>query len=685
MKFTNPQFLFGLFAIAIPIIIHLFNFRRYKTTYFSNVKLLQDILVKTKRESQLQHLIVLALRILGISALVLAFAQPYIPKEEQLSGGKVVSLFVDNSFSMEAVSQEGNLLQDAVFAAKDIVQAFDYSDDFVLVTNDFAPQESRILNKDEVLSIIDEIAVSVKSKNLKEIAAFENNVASYSQHTNRLSYYISDFQKSQFDFSGLSLKEGQTLAVVPMPSKQTNNVAIDSCWFAMPVFSLGQQALLTVRVHNYGMGDIQQLPVKLFINDQQRALAAVDLKANSYADVQMQYVINTTGIQRGTLQIEDAPITFDDQLFFVYEVKETISVIAIEEKNTENRYLKALYGKDSLFRYQTMPQDQVNYSQFAQAQLIVLNELKGLSSGLADELTKFVNQGGNLLIFPSTAMQPETWNSFLNTLGTPSYQQLAEKTLKVGNVNAESPYFKGSMSQATANLDMPTVLKYYELASRSTAPSENILSLENGTTLLSAYQVGKGRAFLSAVALNDDYGQAHKHALFFVPLHNIGIRGVMQSQLYQQLGKDELYTVSGKTGGAEELYILKSLQEEYEFIPEQRALGNETILYFHDQVQQSGFYNVVKGDVVMASVAFNAGREESALSYYSEQELTKLSQSEQHPFQIMNAAMKNMTGQIASLLNGTPLWRYFILIVMACFLAEILLLRFWGRAKYTQE
>ena len=124
MQFLNPFFFFGLFALLVPIVIHLFNFRRYKTAYFSNVKLLQNILRKTKRESQLQHLIVLLLRLLGITAIVFAFAQPYIPlKNSKIEGGKIISIFVDNSYSMESFSKEGSLFQDAVDAAKNVVNA----------------------------------------------------------------------------------------------------------------------------------------------------------------------------------------------------------------------------------------------------------------------------------------------------------------------------------------------------------------------------------------------------------------------------------------------------------------------------------------------------------------------------------------------------------------------------------
>ena len=195
MSFANPLMLFGLAAILVPIIIHLFNFRRYKTIYFSNVQMLEDIQKKTKRASQIQQLIVLLLRILGIACLVLACAQPFLKSgKNAMKKGNVISIFVDNSYSMESESENGSNLYDAVDAAKNIVQSFDYSDDFVLTTQDFSGEESHLLNKDQALEMLDRITVSPNSHSFKEVHAFENHTLQQSNKSNVIHYYISDFR-----------------------------------------------------------------------------------------------------------------------------------------------------------------------------------------------------------------------------------------------------------------------------------------------------------------------------------------------------------------------------------------------------------------------------------------------------------------------------------------------------------
>ena len=227
MAFTNPLLLFGLFAILVPIIIHLFNFRRYKTVYFSNVKMLEDIKKKTKREQTIQQLVVLALRILGIAALVLAFAQPFIPaKGQKNKHGNLITVFLDNSYSMEANSENSALLYEAIDAAKSIVNAFDFSDDFVLTTQDFSGEESHILNRDQMLELLDKVQISPNSRTFEDIIAFEKNTAINSQKSNIIHYYISDFQKNNFNPAKLPNDSMANTFLIPMPIEGRNNVGI---------------------------------------------------------------------------------------------------------------------------------------------------------------------------------------------------------------------------------------------------------------------------------------------------------------------------------------------------------------------------------------------------------------------------------------------------------------------------
>lgn len=682
MAFTNPLLLIGLTAILIPIIIHLFNFRRYKTVYFSNVKMLDEIKKKTKREQTIQQLIVLALRILGIAALVFAFAQPFIPTEHNKNKkGNLVTLFLDNSYSMESNSKEGATLYDAIDAAKNIVSAFGFSDDFVLTTQDFSGEESHILNKDQMLELLDKIQISPNSHTLKDILTFEKNTCTNSNKGNIVHYYISDFQKNFFNISQLQNDSTESSFLIPMPFEGHNNVGIDSCWFLSPIFKVGNQVTFFARIHNYGEEEVNKLPVKLYINNKQKSIAALDIPANSFVDCRMVYNIEELGTQCGKVVLEDAPITFDDQMFLTYEVTNNTNIAVIGDKEP-NRFLYALYGKDSVFNYQAMSYNQINYTQLKQCEVIVLSEVPTLSSGLSDELTKFVKGGGTLLVFPPKELD-KSYASFLNALNVGNFGSLTKKELKGSNINLESIYFKGALESQKEQLDMPITLQHYEISGGN--GSEAIMSLENGSPLLSAYSVEKGKVILSAVAMDDEYGNAHRHALFFVPLHNIGIMSTIQNKLYNTIGVDQMQTISLRMDNSDDVLTLKSRSSKDEFIPEQRRIGNETALYFHDQVHESGLYDVIKDGAVIGTIAFNQNRKESNLDCYEEGELKKMAKSSGQNIDVIPADTKNIAKSVTDKLNGKSLWPFFIIFSLLCFLAEIIVLRFWGKPKINKN
>lgn len=677
MQFTHPEFLYGLLFILIPIFIHLFNFRRYRTAYFSNVKLLQHLVTQTKRESQIKQWVVLFLRVLGIAALVIAFAQPYIPNENETKSGSLITIFIDNSFSMDAESQNGTFLNEATDVAKNIVNAYSYDDDFLLVTQELSGKMSHVLNKDEILEKIDEVQISNYSHSWNDVLSFLEKASQNSLKEQKNNYFISDFQDN-YDLEPLKKDTLSTQYILQVGAKELNNVSVDSCWFMTPVLKQGYQVTLMVRISNYSQNDIQKLPVRLYINGSQVTSVPVDVRAQSFADVPLNYTIHNSGVQKGKLEINDAPITFDDQLFFTYNVSEEAKIVVIQEE--ENRYLSALYEKDSVFSCEVMNLNSINYSHFGGSQLVVLDQVKSISTGLSDELQKYVNAGGNILVFPSAEMDPTSWSTFLSAMEVPVYNELVNKEVRIGKINYESVYFKDAIEQGEERLSMPMVTQYFNYSVGSGA-AETILTLENGAQLLTGFQVGTGRVVLSAVAMNDNFGAAHKNAIFFIPLHNIGILSQINMRLYNTLGHNLMQVIPLPENSNVDLFTMRSESNGTEFVPEQRTTGKELMLYFHDQVQESGFYDLVGNEQKMSTLAFNFNRAESNLSYHTDKEIEQMIEESNGKIQPLDVQTKDLTQEIQNKMQGKQLWRYFIFSALLAFLLEVLLLRFWGRNK----
>ena len=122
MEFHYPGHLWALFLLAIPVAIHLFNFRRYKKIKFSNVEMLKKIETESRKTRQLKKYLVLLSRMLFIACLVLAFALPFIPNNKMGSGGKaLVAIYVDNSSSMEGRGEQGPLFETSKNGARKLL------------------------------------------------------------------------------------------------------------------------------------------------------------------------------------------------------------------------------------------------------------------------------------------------------------------------------------------------------------------------------------------------------------------------------------------------------------------------------------------------------------------------------------------------------------------------------------
>ena len=169
MRYQNPQLLLALFAIAIPIIIHLLNLRKYKTVRFSSIRFLKEIKQAKRSSSRLKNLLILLSRILAITFLVLAFAKPYIPtKQEQTDIAKNLFFYIDNSFSMDNVSEKGRLLDLAKENALGILNAAN-ANKFWILTNNFSETGENSKNKKEASEFISNIKLSSEIKNTNEI------------------------------------------------------------------------------------------------------------------------------------------------------------------------------------------------------------------------------------------------------------------------------------------------------------------------------------------------------------------------------------------------------------------------------------------------------------------------------------------------------------------------------------
>lgn len=265
MQFLFPLFLFALAFIAIPIIIYFFNFRRFKTVYFSNVYFLKNIKKESKRKVRLKQLFILIARILTICCLVIAFSQPFLPSNNKVqnSPNQLVAIYIDNSFSMNAKADKGQLLDIARSKAADIANEYRAGTKFMLITNDLHPKHQYSFNREQFIQQVSEIVASPNVIPLSRVYnRIKESTSNVELNTGKDFYFLTDFQRGITDIQNLKTDTSLWTYFIPLIPNTANNLYIDSCWFETPSRKLNQEEELFVKIVNRSDQDYQNLPLK---------------------------------------------------------------------------------------------------------------------------------------------------------------------------------------------------------------------------------------------------------------------------------------------------------------------------------------------------------------------------------------------------------------------------------------
>ncbi|MEO6523764.1 MAG: BatA domain-containing protein [Mucilaginibacter sp.] len=678
MQFVYPAFLFGLLSLAIPIIIHLFHFRQYKKVYFSNVQFLKNIQQQQSSRKNLKKLLILIPRLLALFFLVLAFARPFIPARKNISIGKMhlVSVFVDNSYSMLTLNREGSLLDEARRRAKEIASGYSINDRFQLLTQDFEGRHQRLLSRDEFDDEVDKIRVSPQSRQLQQIVNRQQSLLNTQVNGDKALYVISDFQKNMFSQKAIKTDTLAALSLVRLKSNLLANIAVDSVWLLSAVHRPGESEKLVVQLHNYADQQAEKVPLKLLVNGEQKALGSFTLKARGIQTDTLSFSGLKAGWQQAEIDLQDNPVSFDNQFYFTFKVQQQMPLLLVDG-GTPNKYIQAVFNTDPFFKVQAVHDGNVDYAGLAAYPLVVLSDVKAISTGLAQQLKTYVSKGGSLLVFPADGADVSSYKLLLQPIAADYPDKVIVQGGKVSRINLQNPVFKNTFEQLPQNPNLPVVSKYYDLVGSSHSGRESLMDLPGGKTFFGVYPFGRGRTYVSAVPLDDAYSNLAHHALLVPTLFRIALLSGHDPALFYTIGEDE--AVETLPVQSTDKQVLKLHKDQQVIIPDVRQQEGSTVLYLSDQVREPGNYRLQKQDSLMAVLAFNNSRSESDLSYPDDAELK--AQTSGKESNIIQAGVASLKDTVAKTNIGLELWKLCIILALISLAAEILLIRFYQPEK----
>ncbi|HNW75936.1 MAG TPA: BatA domain-containing protein [Bacteroidales bacterium] len=685
MVFSNPLFLIALVALAIPVLIHLFNFRRYKKLYFTNVRFLSAIKQETRKRSELRQLLILLSRLLAIACLVLAFAQPYIPsplQQKKRTGQQIVSVYIDNSFSMESINGKGSLLDVAKMKALEIASACQPSDQFLLITNDINVRENIPVSREEFTDMVKEVELSPVSVPLSSVLLREKETVRNLHPGGHTIYLLSDFQKTTADLSSLPPDTVANYFFLPLTPGKRNNVYIDTAWFESPVQQPGQPSVLKVIIQNAGEEDVEKIPVKLIIDGKLKSVSAVSLEAGARAEIPMTFTNESGKTALGNVEITDNPVIFDNDLYFSFSPVWSLPVLAIHGGD-DSPYLNAAFGADSTFILTNVQEKRIDYSSLQRYPVILLDGLKEISSGLSQELSRYVRNGGSLIIFPARDLNHESYRSFFTAMGLPVFGEGDTAARRVDKIDLESPVFSDVFEKNASgkvvlpeNTDLPTAFFHFLLTASGGINGKVLLSLENNDPFLASFTNDRGQIYLFSSPLDPAMTNLPKHPLFVPVMFKLALLSQAQHQLYYYTGTNDPLEIPGDSVPEKESCKIKKSDGTFEFIPEMRNTGASILLFPHNQIQEAGHYLVERNGVPGTGLAFNYHRAESDPLLLTGNEIkTMLSKDGIRYFALLKDNKTPMTTQVSQIMHGKPLIKLFLLLSLLFIATEIAIIR----------
>ena len=673
MSLLYPEFLWALLLNIIPIFIHLFNYQKHETIYFSDVTLFKDIEEKTKKRSQLKNILLLLSRILLVSSIVLAFCFPY-EKNDKINNYenlKKIGIYLDNSFSMSRLNKNQSLLESAKDDLMKLIDNLPDNTEYIFTTNNKLKNKPYSIRKNELKKEIIKTAYSPISLTYSEIIDIQKE-----QFNGDIinTFWLTDLQKNSFDLSNHKLVKSDQINLLKYSSNDMGNLSIDSVWFQESNRQIKKNETIQVKATNHSNSELE-FQIKLNINNGE-VLNQSYTKIKPYESKIIEFIfsVDTNGKKIGKLSIisnDLNSIKYDDNYYFSYSINENFKVVNLYEGDNEsNSYLKALFSSVEKTKYEEVNFREGYNDYDLNADLIILNELINIDKQLINTITP----NKNILILPSTSKNSDykNLNNFLNI----KFSSLKNSKLELDIESVDKNYFKNIFSSFNGNINLP-YFNYHYLVSKN--PNANyLINFSNGDPFLIKYSESNRDFFYLTSNLNDSVSNFKEHALF-VPIM-LRIKEKSSSDFIKQYDINHLDRIRIKNEFQQngDVKIINNLElPTISFFPKVSNSKGNSLIFLENEIEFSGHYYLMKKDSLIDVISVNGTQSESEMNFIKNKEFNQeiINLNIEENIKFWNISEKRYPEIISLKSNNNEYWKYFILLGIVFLILEIIIIK----------
>jgi hypothetical protein len=640
MQFKHPEILYFLFLLVIPILVHLFQLRRFKKEYFTNVRFLKELSIQTRKSSKIKKWLLLATRLLLLTCIIIAFAQPFFKAKDTKNSSNEMYIVLDNSFSMQAKGQKGELLKRAV---QELLENTPENQTFSLITN------SETFWNTDIKSIRTEL------QNLKYSALPFQLESAMAKIKSRKSAFNKDVVVIT-DAVGLEPKQLKsidkdfnTYFIIPK-AEHENNASIDSVFIHQTLDDFYEIGL---KLSAFGEKD-KQIPVALY---NQNKLIAKTLTKLETKDKTIYFTIPKKDFH-GYASITDNGLEYDNNLYFSISKPKKNNVISIGTPEKSN-FLSRIYTNDE-FNFNNFAIETLDYNALEKQNTIVLNELDEIPQALQTTLKSFVEKGGNLVLIPSAKTSTANLNPFLKIFGNIQFKSLENKEKLITKINFNHPLFSGVFENKINNFQYPKTKTSFGII----GSNPSALYYEDQTAFLTSINNPISSVYILTAPINLENSNFQQSPLIVPTFYKMGINNQNNGVNALSIGNNNPFLVDATLSKDE---ILKVKNETETFIPVQQILNDKVKLTFNDFPFQAGNFEIYNQNERLQNISFNYNRTESDLAQANKEALSDYKTIDSIDT-VFNSLQTDRT--------DNQIWKWFVIFALLFLVTEMAIIRF---------
>jgi hypothetical protein len=702
MTFLNPLVLLGLAAAAIPLIIHLFNFRRPKRVDFSSLAFLKELQKSTMQRVRIKQWLLLALRTLAIATLVFAFARPTLQSGlAGTLGGRAsssVAIVIDNSLSMTVRDGGGEYMTQARDLASAIVDQLAPGDEiFVIGTADRSAVTPAVFkNRGAALDAVASLEARPSAAVTSHVLARAASLLETAVHLNKEIYLISDLQRTTLiDSARAHVPDEIRTILLPIGDRKHSNVAVTGVEIASRIVEVGQPVRIDATIVNYGDEPIEDYVASIYLEGERVAQATVDLPPGIPATAVFTTTPQRRGWLSGLVQIEEDAFDHDNVRHFTLHIPERRKVLVVRGEEQRTDYIELalsprLAQGRVAFDLETVSETALAATGLGAFDAVILLGVRTLSSGEVSALGRYVEEGGGVLLFPSARAAAQDYNALLESLNGGAFSGFSGELgssrpiAAFERVDLEHVLFEGVFGRQARDetrVESPDV--YHAMNySPSTGSEQTLIQLSNGFPFLQEVRHGRGVVFLVAVAPDPAWSDLPVRGLFIPLLYrSMYYLSASESVAGEQLtvGKGGELRIAG-VGDVEPLRLIAP--DGGEITPEQRNLFGAMLLSIDAAaLDEAGLYDVRVGERLLRRIAVNLDSRESNLETFSageaQRRLSDVTGSRIRTVESVAAGMDRVLQALHEERTGRELWNVFLMLALFFLAAEMVVGRYW--------